>query len=546
MKECLIVLNRREVSDSRLQQEFDVIVIGAGVNGLTAAAYMSKAGQKVLVLEKRLVEGGGLSTEQIFPGYYFNFHSIFHYFAAEAIPYRDLELDKYGAHYLVPEANHSVLLKDGSSFVVYRDMKKTYDSIAKFSKRDADTLQKMQNFSDLMFAHIYGPPFEYSEWKERFKDKWGDLGAEFGEIIAGTAYDICRERFEDEHIQQTNLFLAAANRVRDDLPGSGYGVVRSFCRLGKIGMVRGGTNVLARSLVAFIQAHGGLVLTQSGVGKILIKDGRAIGVRTEEGREFIAKKAVVSNIDPSQTFLKLVGEDSLERSFVQKVKRWKAGLSLFGVHLVLREAPRYKAGINNQDVDRSFLVTFGYDVPSDMHEHWDEIARGEPPAKPAGDCFTLSLFDRSQAPAGGHTAGFWQFAPYNLSDGTPDDWDDIKYDYMEHCLARWREFSPNMNDYNIVKKYAYTPLDTERTMPNMIEGDAHMGGYQDGQIGNGRMPYRTPIANLYMSGSCCHPGGAITFGPGYNVANVLAHDLGIKRWWPKPSFLDGYCWEDWK
>ncbi|MDG6905888.1 MAG: NAD(P)/FAD-dependent oxidoreductase [Nitrososphaerota archaeon] len=529
-----------------MQQEYDIIVIGSGVNGLTVAAYMSKAGQKVLVLEKRLVEGGGLSTEQIFPGYYSNLHSIFHYFASDALPYKDLELEKYGADYIVPEANHVVILKDQSSLICYNDQEKTYQNMSKFSKKDADTWRRMQKFRDLMYAQIYGPPFEYDEWGERFHKKWGDLGKEYGDLIKDSAFHVCKELFENEIIQQTNLFNSAANRIRDTVPGSAYGAIRSFCSMGNIGLVRGGSNMLAKALVAFIHTHGGLVLTQSAVSKIFVKDGEAKGVRTRDGREFYASKAVVSNLDPETTFFKLVGRDYIPRDFAAKIESWKPGQTLFGVHLVIREPPRFRAGNINPDVNKGYHITLGYDVPSDMHEHWDEIARGEPPAKPAGDCFTLSLFDRSQAPAGYHTSGFWQFAPYKLSDGKPDGWDQIKYDYMEHCLARWREFAPNMNDYNIVHKFAYTPLDTARSMPNMIEGDAHMGGYGDGQTGTGRMSNKTPIRKLYLSGSCCHPGGAITFGAGYNALNVIAEDLGIKRWWPKPSFLQGFAWENWK
>lgn len=526
--------------------DYDIIVIGSGINGLTVGAYMSKAGQKVLVLEKRLIEGGGLSTEQMIPGYYFNLHSIFHYFAADALPYKDLELEKYGAHYIVPEANHVVILKDHSSLICYSDPKRTYENMAKFSKKDADTWKNMQQYRDLMYAQIYGPAYDYGEWEDRFKKKWGDHGARYGALIKDTAYNVCKEYFENEVIQQTNLFNSAANRIKDTVPGSGFGAVRSFCSMGNIGLVRGGSNLLAKALVAFIHTHGGLVLTQSAVGKIEVKDGEAKGVETKDSRYFAARKAVVSNLDPSTTFLKLVGADYLPPEFVNKVKDWKAGQTLFGVHLVIREPPRFTAGTKNPDVNRGFHITFGYDVPSDMHEHWDEIARGEPPSKPAGDCFTLSQFDGSQAPAGHHTAGFWQFAPYNLSDGKPDGWDEIKYDYMEHCLARWREFAPNMNDHNIVHKFTYTPLDTVRTLPNMIQGDAHMGGYGDGQTGLGRMPNKTPIAKLYLSGSCCHPGGAITFGAGYNAVNVIAEELRIKRWWTKPSFLQGFAWENWK
>jgi phytoene dehydrogenase-like protein len=528
-------------------ETFDVIVIGSGNNGLTVANYLSKAGQSVLVLERRLEEGGGLSTEQIFPGYYFNLHSVFHIFGPETPAYQDFELDKYGASYIVPHKNFGIPLRDGRCLLIYSDREDTYRSLSKFSEKDARTLVEMERYYEVMRAYHYAPPLPTAEWRDRLEQRFGALGTEFFDLAQMSPTEVTETLFEDDTVRTSLFFSTSAVRMREALPATGFGTLRMLLRLGRYGLARGGSNMIAKALVNFLTAHGGKIRQQSSVERILVEQGRAVGVRLEGGAEYRARKAVVSNVDPGRTFLQMVGEEHLPKEEVERVKGWRMNESaLFGAHMVLREPPRYTVAEKYPDMNECFHQTFGYDVPEEMLEHFREIEAGRVPSKPGGEAWVPTLFDRSQGPGGFHTAGFWQFVPYEVDGRDPEYWNEIKESYFDRILDRWAEYAPNMTRENVVHRYSYTPLDNARAIINMVRGDDHMGTYSGGQVGIGRQPYRTPLEGLYMTGSCCHPGGSITFAPGYNAVNVIAEDLKLKRWWPKPKFLEGYgFFEDW-
>ena len=526
---------------------FDIIVIGSGNTGLTVASYLAKAGLSALVLERRLEEGGGLSTEHVFAGYYFNLHSVFHIFGPETPGYQDLELDKYGAGYIVPHKNFGIPLRDGRCLLAYTDPDKTYRAISEFSESDARTVVDILRYYDVMMAYHFAPPLPTDEWRDRLEHKFGTLGTEFFDLAQMSPTEVTETLFQNDVVRSSLFFSTSAVRMREALPATGFGTLRMLMRLGRYGLARGGSNIIAKGLVNHLTAHGGQIRQQCTVERILIEQGRAVGVRLENGTEYRARKAVVSNVDPGQTFLKLVGEEHLSNEEAERVKGWRMNESaLFGAHMVLREPPRYTVGEKYPDMNECFHQTFGYDVPEEMAEHFSEIEAGRPPSKPGGEAWVPTLFDRSQGPGGHHTAGFWQFVPYDVEGRGPDYWNEIKENYFDRCLDRWCEYAPNMTRDNVIHRYCYTPIDNARAIINMVQADDHMGSYSGGQVGTGRQPYRTPVEGLYMSGSCCHPGGSITFAPGYNCTNVIAEDLKIKRWWPKPEFLEGYgFFEDW-
>ena len=529
-------------------ETYDIVVVGSGNNGLTVANYLAKAGLSVLVLERRLEEGGGLSTEYIFPGYYFNFHSVFHIFASEPPAYQDFELDKYGPGYLVPENNFGIPLRDGRCFLIYTDRERTRRAMTEFSLKDADTLLDVQQrYYEAMRAYHYAPPLPDSEWRDRLERRFGEVGTEFFDLAQKSPTDVVETLFEDPTVRTSLFFSTSAVRMREALPGTGFGTLRMLLRLGRYGLARGGSNMIAKALVNFLTTHGGQIRQQSHVDKILVEQGRAVGVRLRDGTEYRARKAVVSNVDPGQTFLQMVGAEHLPPEEVERVESWQMNESaLFGAHMVLRDPPDYAVAERYPDMNQTFHQTFGYDVPEEVHEHFREIESGVPPSKPGGEAWVPTLFDSSQGPGGHHTAGFWQFVPWDVEGRGPGYWDEIKDEYFDHILSRWAEYAPNMTQDNVVHRFSYTPIDNAEALINMVQGDDHMGSYSSGQVGMGRQPYRTPVEGLYMCGSCCHPGGSITFAPGYNAANVIAEDLEIDRWWPKPDFLDGYgFFEDW-
>jgi len=184
----------------------------------------------------------------------------------------------------------------------------------------------------------------------------------------------------------------------------------------------------------------------------------------------------------------------------------------------------------------AFKLNIGLETPEDYQVLWSEIRSGKLPKHFGLYCSIPSLFDPNQAPKGKHAALIWQPAPYNLKDGGPGKWDEVKEEYMEACIAKWREYAPNLTDDNILGKFALSPLDIERKLCNMKSGGVFMGRMIQGQLEYFRpipelAQFRTPVKNLYLAGSCCHPGGGIIGAPGFIAANVIAEDHNLNKWW---------------
>ena len=439
-------------------------------------------------------------------------------------------------------------MRDGRCLLIYSDRDRTYKALSEFSKRDAETLLDVQKYYEPMRAYHYAPPLPGAEWRDRLERRFGPVGSEFFDLTQMSPTGVTETLFENPTVRASLFFSTSAVRMREELPGTGFGTMRMLLRLGRYGLARGGSNMIAKALVNFLTAHGGQIRQQSHVDKILVEQGRAVGVELQDGTVYRARKAVVSNVDPGQTFLKMVGSEHLPPEEVARVEGWQMNESaLFGAHMVLREPPNYAVSEKYPDMNETFHQTFGYDVPEEVHDHFQEIEAGRTPSKPGGEAWVPTMFDPTQGPGGHHTAGFWQFVPYSVEGRGPEYWNEIKDDYFDRIVSRWREYAPNMTPENVVHRFSYTPLDNSNAIINMVNGDDHMGSYSSGQVGLGRQPYRTPVEGLYMCGSCCHPGGSITFAPGYNAANVIAEDLSIDRWWPKPDFLEGYgFFEDWE
>jgi phytoene dehydrogenase-like protein len=304
-------------------------------------------------------------------------------------------------------------------------------------------------------------------------------------------------------------------------------------------MCVGGSHNLAHGLVEVLEAHGGKLYEVSQVREVTVEEGRATGVVLDDGRSFKATKAVVSAIDPHQTFLDLIEDDKLEPSFIEKVRNYQYGITkgvLFSVHAALNEPLRHTSEKFNPDINLALNYCIGYECVEDFDVHDREILEGIPPTKPGMQCAHPTLHDPTQAPPGKHTIFLWQFAPYNLKDGGPQKWDEIKDKYMDTCLARWREYAPNLDERNIIAKWSFSPLDVERNIINMKHGDFMVGAVNRDQMYENRpihglAPYRTPINGLYMCGAPTHPHGLITGAPGYNAAGVILNDLSMGKWW---------------
>ncbi|MEE9401067.1 MAG: FAD-dependent oxidoreductase, partial [Dehalococcoidia bacterium] len=298
---------------------------------------------------------------------------------------------------------------------------------------------------------------------------------------------------------------------------------------------------------------GGHLRGSQFIKRIIVEGGTAKGVELEDGTVYEAEKAVVSSIDPQQTFLVLVGEEHLSDEFVDTIRNWHwEKWSLCSVHAALEELPAFAA---DQDIDKGLMYILGYETPDDLINHWQEIDRGELSSSVRFNAAFPTMHDPSQAPRGRHTASMYEMAPFNLKDGAEKWWDHkLREEHEERFLATLQKYAPNMTRDKVLWTYFVAPIDFSTKYLDMVQGSIKQGAYEIFQMASNRpndecSSHRTPIKNLYVCGASVNPGGLVTFGPGYIAANTIAEDLGIEKWWSEPEYIaeargKGYFGED--
>ncbi|MCC6808792.1 MAG: NAD(P)/FAD-dependent oxidoreductase [Deltaproteobacteria bacterium] len=532
-----------------MKRAYDFVIIGAGHNGLTLGCYLARAGQDVVILERRAEFGGGLSTEEsTIAGFSHNLHSNFHGAMPFFPPYHDFELEALGLTYIHPKANIGMPLADGRALVLYVDELESYEQIARFSKHDADAWlelrgQLVTHLEDLLAAG-YSPPIRAPDAEALLAE---EMKRWFGQDLSQmSALDFVKSRFENPHVQALLLFHMAVG---------GWDIRRP--RLAMLGMAfvgyitnwqlcRGGSHHLAHVLGTVFQKAGGDLFELSPVRQIRLENGKACGVTLADGSEVDAKKAVVSTIDPTQTFLEMLPESALAADARARISAIEYGHGdvLFGVHLALSEPPRYGAAKFNPDIDRTFNVNIGYETPEDLVEHYEEIDRNELPKHPRLEVGCNTLFDPTQAPPGKHTGLLWQFVPFEPGGKSAESWRALKKDYAERCIEAWRAYAPNLTPDKILGVYAYSPDDIARKMINMRRGGFHCAAVSQVQGAFNRPTpdlgeMRSPVPGLYLGGASAHPHGGILAAPGYNCFQVLADDFALwSRAQLKPKIWD--------
>ncbi len=528
---------------------YDVVIIGAGHNGLTLGCYLARSGLSVGIVERRAEEGGGLCTEELtLPGFLHNLHANYHTFVNLAPAFEDLELYEHGLEYVRPEVQMASIFEDGTALTIHTDLEKTCASIARFSEKDAETFRRLyteaHGYVDLLLHTLmYEPPMTLNELTKALTVFGVDKRSEFLEVGLRrmSITEFLDKHFEHPKVKAHLAFHGAVCGYTSDIRGLAVGFPLLVGKIDNWHVCVGGSHRLAHVLWRDFARHGGVIHVQQAVEKILVEDGRAVGVVTQDGTEFHARKAVASSVDLGQTFLTFVGKERLDPEFVAKVEdaevRKHKFWTLFSVHLALEEPPQYEAASFDPDVNRAWVVNLGYDSLEALNADWATIRAGQAPA-PRPNAAVNTLFDRSDAPEGKYTGLLRQFAPYALRRGGPSEWKTFGRLYARQCIEAWRLFAPNLDDSKIVDYVPYTPLDIEEKLINMVRGDWMMGEISPDNLLERRpfpelSEYRTPIEGLYMCGSTQHPHGFITFGPGYNALQVIAEDLGIKKWWKK-------------
>jgi phytoene dehydrogenase-like protein len=525
-------------------KRYDVIIIGAGPNGLAAGAYLCKAGLKVLLLESQLEAGGGLASEEAtLPRFIHNTHAIYHLMVEYAPPYKDFNLEKEKVRYVYPDLQFALPLSNGKSVCIYKDVERTCASIAKFSKKDAETYReiyhKLQKQADgFLAAATYVDPTPAPLQAAMLE------ATEFGREISGYSSKspkrIIEDLFENEHIRALMLYVTAHWGLEPDVDGVGYLAALCLNRASHYQLCVGGSHTLAQALIRIILDNGGMIWGSQRIKRIVVNNSAATGVEMEDGRIIEVNKAIISTIDPIQTFIKYVGKENLSQEFIETTENFKwEHWSLLTVHLALEKAPVF----NDPEINNACVYApVGIETEEELLGLWDSIAKGELVTKGFNCCFP-SVHDPSQAPKGRHTGLISQMAPYKLKEGTAKYYNYLfKEEIAQKCLETLRKYTSNMTKENILWAVTHTPLDFENRFPDMVQGSIKQGAYEPLQLGFLRpnefcSNHRTPIQNLYLGGASCHSGGLITFGPGYGVANSIAEDYGVTKWWPEPEIV---------
>ncbi len=526
--------------------ETDVIVIGAGHNGLTCAAYLARSGMKVTVVEGEEAIGGGTATKELtVPGFLHNAcGNYFHGFENYPIM-RDLELGRYGFEYIIPEVQQAYVFSDDRALVVHRDLAASRESIGRFSSADAETWTGMsERFTraiPLLVATEFTPPPQAGDLTTEAVAKGiidADLAAEFASLREMKPYEAVDSYFESEQMRVLLKKLIHVVQATNK-PGVGALLPAFFLNLTRNGLARGGTQRLPDALAAIVEEHGGTVLTGTPVTRVVLDGSRAVGVELEDGDVIRAARAVVSGVDFTQ-LVEMTGFDYFAPDVQAKARDWDwtSGGSLATVHLALRDAPHYRAIDFDPDVARAYNVSFGADDSAQLVESMAEVTGELFPSKPVGNGSCNTIHDPSYVSGEGHVAFWWPFAPY-VVDGDPTNWDTRRDEYHERMLDVWKSVTTNLDDDNILGTHLRTPLDVSRGNAAMRNGAVRMGPYTQSQSRINRphpdlADYRIPgIDGLYHASGTSPNGGGLSGAAGYCAAGVVASDLKLDRWWPE-------------
>jgi phytoene dehydrogenase-like protein len=510
-------------------EKWDVLLIGAGLNGMVLANYLLKAGLKVMVLERRLESGGGLASEEpTITGFWHNTgHYVFD--TPNLLPFhKELDLEDVNISFVHPEVQSAIPLGDGRALVIYRDLKRTLQSITAFSRKDAKTWERMHRAAasempEFSGASLRMPPKSVSP-------KSGDLAR----LALMSPREVLDELFESEVVKSLILHHVLIPRgIPYDYSGTGHFVAFAIAQAGQGQLVHEGSHEMAQGLWTAILKRGGDIWDMTEVTQILVEKGRAVGVELMGGRRMYGR-AVVSTIDPAGTF-HLAGERHVKPELLERLGRCRPDeFSLFAVHLALRAAPRFQAAAVDPDVNQAYRYGIGLESVADHAALWEEVRRGELPTRTGMFVSFPTTHDPSQALPGHHTSLIWQVVPRTLRGR---EWKDVRQEYMAACIDRVRRYVPNLGPDSIMGATAMTPDDIVAKWTNLAAG-LFGGRNTGGQLGPFRpLPelagYRTPIAGLYLAGSSMPPGAGLNPAPAMACAEVLAADLKAKRWWAK-------------
>jgi phytoene dehydrogenase-like protein len=440
--------------------------------------------------------------------------------------------------YITPRYEFGQPHLDGSALVFGRDLEETLANVGRFSKRDAATFRDWNRKAEEITAKIFLPerfsePLPQAE-REALLSR-SAIGRDFLTATKRQPFDVVQELFENEHVQLLFLFKISlfGTWLVDTLSKTSPmgSVVRAFDLQSGYQLCKGGSGNLARALFETFIAAGGRFAPQVELDRIVIEGGKATGIALKDGRTVRARQFVASTLNIHQTFEDYIGRAQLPAAFGQKLDDFKyTKWTIFGLHLALHEPVRFHAEKFDPNIHRTLKWSLGAETMDELlAAHQDVMANRVPQIVQFGSG-PLSVLDPTQAPPGKHTTYAWHVMPLNPNHGARD-YETFKQEFAEKIIEKWAKYAPNMTRKNIIAQHVYTAREYIQTFPEMRGGDIFMGSFNAEQVMYNHFGYRTPVGRLYMAGSACHPGGAISGGAGYVSAGLIARDLGLKLWW---------------
>jgi phytoene dehydrogenase-like protein len=519
-------------------KKYDVAIIGGGHNGLVCAAYLARAGKRVLVLERRERVGGAAMSEEVFPGFRF---SVFSYVVSLLRPeiIRDLELPRHGLH-ILPLESTLTPLPDGDCLAQWNDHDQNRRELARHSVRDAEAYDEfgleLHQMARLIKPILgVAPPdpgslhprelldlarlarmFRNIE-KKKFNTLW--------KLLTLSSADYLDTWFESEALKATKSASGIIGTLLGPRsPGTAYVLLHHY--MGELdgvfrawGFAKGGNGSVSAAIASAARAFGAEIRTNAPVAQIFIQDGKAKGVVLEGGEE-IRAEVVVSGADPRRTFLGLVGEKHLPEDFAASIKRFKFRGASAKVNLALGELPNFTC-MPGRGPHLRGAVSISPSVAY-LERAYDDAKYGEISRRPYMDIVIPSMLDPAMAPPGKHVMSiFVQYAPYQVNGGWSDARREALGDAVIDTLA---EYAPNIKSA-ILHRQVVTPADIERVV-GLTEGNIFQGELSLQQMFFLRPApawsrYRTPIEGLWQCGSGTHPGGGVMGASGRNAAFAL-------------------------
>ncbi|KAL9461582.1 hypothetical protein AB3S75_004554 [Citrus x aurantiifolia] len=543
------------------EKKWDALVIGGGHNGLTAAAYLARAGLSVAVLERRHVIGGAAVTEELIPGFKFSRCSYLQSLLRPSL-IKELELARHGLKLLKRNPSSFTPCLDGRYLLLGPDKQLNHSEISKFSERDADAyvrfedqLDKFSQFVDLLFDS--SPPELLqgsSSYSHQFKNKIRNLAfwahclrraislgqkdlVEFVDLLLSPASKVLNKWFETDVLKATLATDAVIGTMSSvHTPGSGYVLLHHVMgetdgSPGIWSYVEGGMGSVSMAIGSAAREAGAHIVTRAEVSQLMINDsGRVNGVQLADGAQ-VHSSIVLSNATPYKTFMDLVPGNILPDDFILSIKHSDYSSGTTKINLAVDKLPQFQCcKLSHPDPGPQHVGTIhiGSESMEEIHSACQEAVNGLPSRRPFIEMTIPSVLDKTISPPGNHVINlFLQYTPYKPSDGS---WMDPAYrdSFANRCFSLIDEYAPGFSS-SIIGYDMLTPPDLEReiglTGGNIFHGAMGLDSLFLMRPVKGWSNYRTPLQGLYMCGSGTHPGGGVMGAPGCNAARIVLQDL---------------------